>query len=78
MGALTVYQYPIGGSVSTRVSANAGGIVGDQGDEWLLDEIPLSTSVGLVVGFEVVVGFPGLSNIAIDDISISNGSCPGR
>ncbi|XP_071534123.1 MAM and LDL-receptor class A domain-containing protein 1-like [Panulirus ornatus] len=48
---------------------------GNQGSEWVMAQLPLSSNTPFKVVFEATIGKPRLGDIAIDDITIISGPC---
>ncbi|KAK7473655.1 hypothetical protein BaRGS_00035133, partial [Batillaria attramentaria] len=70
MGTLSVYLRTGGRIVNTIFNVS-----GDQGNRWIQSEVTVSSLSSWEAVFEGVVGTNYVSDIAIDDVSISPGSC---
>ncbi|XP_069945644.1 MAM and LDL-receptor class A domain-containing protein 1-like [Cherax quadricarinatus] len=51
------------------------GLAGNQGSQWIMAQLPLSSNTPFKVVFEASIGKPRLGDIAIDDITIISGPC---
>ena len=53
-------------------------MTGDSGNNWYIAQLPIASSVSFQIAFEAIVGLNYLGNIAIDSISLEQGSCPSE
>lgn len=51
---------------------------GNAGNTWFVAQITISSLDDFQLAFEASVGNTGMGDIAIDDISFTQGSCPGE
>ncbi|XP_066300036.1 MAM and LDL-receptor class A domain-containing protein 1-like [Branchiostoma lanceolatum] len=70
MGTLTVYTYTTDG-----LRTNLWRLDTDQGDQWLRGQVSYSSTSDYKVVFEAIRGANHQSDMAIDDVSFSPGSC---
>ena len=76
MGTLNVYTGVT--SLGVKVPpAKIWSMTGDQGLEWIPAQVTIHSPVDYSLIFEGVVGSGSMSDMAIDDISVANGECPG-
>lgn len=92
MGSLRVWFRPNGeGAADGAGGAGGGGgngggganrilweMTGDSGNNWYIAQLPIASAVSFQIAFEAVVGLNYLGNIAIDSISLEQGSCPSE
>ena len=73
MGTLNVYtrrQGVLGNPVWTRS--------GNQGVDWEVGQVTLQSALPFTVTFEGIIGNTAFSDMAIDDIFVQPGACPGE
>lgn len=86
VGSLRVWFRPNGesaGETGTSSGSYASNrilweMTGDSGNNWYIAQLPIASSVSFQIAFEAIVGLNYLGNIAIDSISLEQGSCPSE
>ena len=72
MGSLNVYQEVNGHKINTW------NVTGDQGDTWHRTALNIDTQEVFVIIFEGIHGNGSNSDIALDDIMLTPGTCAGN
>lgn len=82
VGSLRVWFRPNGDAATDGPAGGSNRILwemsGDSGNNWYIAQLPIASAVSFQIAFEAVVGLNYLGNIAIDSISLEQGSCPSK
>lgn len=78
IGTLRVWVRPTDGVTEENPAKMLWEMSGDAGNNWYMAQLPIAAANPFQIAFEGVIGNNYLGNIAIDSISIQQGSCPSK
>lgn len=78
IGTLRVWVRPTDGVTDENPAKMLWEMSGDAGNNWYMAQLPIASASPFQIAFEGVIGNNYLGNIAIDSISIQQGSCPSK
>ena len=78
IGTLRVWVRPTDGVTEENPAKMLWEMSGDAGNNWYMAQLPIASANPFQIAFEGVIGNNYLGNIAIDSISIQQGSCPSK